>query len=224
MGKTNLQDVSVLTPLSRLMRESSQQQHQEAESSPFVAALMRGELSLGDYTTYLVQLAWLYDALERQAANGVARATSEPLWDSRLNRLDAITADLAELGIGDWRETTAPSSSMATYIAHLDSLSGRADVRLVAHHYTRYLGDLSGGQAIAALVARHYGATPAQLSFYRFGDIDDIVRYKEAYRGHLDGLDLTPEESATLITEVQLAFTMNQRVFDELSVVPTPAG
>jgi heme oxygenase len=224
MGKTNLHDVSVSTPLSRLMRESSQQQHQEAESSPFAAALMRGELSLGDYTTYLVQLAWLYDALERQVANGVARPTSEPLWDSRLNRLDAITADLAELGIVDWRETTAPSSSMATYIAHLDSLSGRADVRLVAHHYTRYLGDLSGGQAIAALVARHYGATPAQLSFYRFDDIDNIVRYKESYRGHLDGLDLTPEESATLITEVQLAFTMNQRVFDELSVVPAPAG
>ena len=224
MGKTNLHDVSVSTPLSRLMRESSQQQHQEAESSPFVAALMRGELSLGDYTTYLVQLAWLYDALERQVANGVARPTSELLWDSRLNRLDAITADLAELGIANWRETTAPSSSMSTYIAHLDSLSGRADVRLVAHHYTRYLGDLSGGQAIAALVARHYGATPAQLSFYRFDDIDDLVRYKEAYRGHLDGLDLTPEECATLVTEVQLAFTMNQRVFDELSVVPAPAG
>jgi heme oxygenase len=84
--------------------------------------------------------------------------------------------------------------------------------------------EAEAGQAIAALVARHYSATPAQLSFYRFGDIDDIVRYKEAYRGHLDGLDLTPEESATLITEVQLAFTMNQRVFDELSVVPAPAG
>ena len=221
MEKTSHHDVSASAPLSRQMRESSQQQHEQAESSPFVAQLMRGTLSLADYTTYLVQLAWLYEALERQVAHGDALPGSAPLWDSRLNRVDAISADLAHLGITDWKHTTAPSSSMAAYIAHLDGLAGRADVRLVAHHYTRYLGDLSGGQAIAALVARHYGATPDQLSFYRFDNIDDIVRYKEAYRGHLDGLELTPGERETLVTEVQLAFTMNQRVFDELAVVPS---
>jgi heme oxygenase len=84
---------------------------------------MRGTLSLDDYTTYLVQLAWLYDALERQVAHGDALPGSAPLWDSRLNRVDAISADLAHLGIADWKHTTAPSSSMAAYIAHLDGLN-----------------------------------------------------------------------------------------------------
>jgi heme oxygenase len=105
---------------------------------------------------------------------------------------------------------------MASYIAHLDTMTGRDDPRLIAHHYTRYLGDLSGGQAIAALVAKHYGATQDQLSFYRFEGIDNVVRFKETYRQILDGIQLNTEERRTVVDEAKSAFVRNQRVFDDL--------
>jgi heme oxygenase len=42
------------------------------------------------------------------------------------------------------------------------------------------------------------------------------VRFKESYRSILDGLQLTPDERAALVDEVKLAFTFNQRVFEDL--------
>ena len=203
--------------ISKILRESSMRQHQQAENSEFIANLMRGRLDLAAYTRYLVNLAWLYEALEAQVENGVAFESSEPLWDTRLNRVDSITRDLAELGVTDWRTTTEPSAAMKSYIEHLNSLAGKSDFRLVAHHYTRYLGDLSGGQAIAALVARNYGATENQLSFYRFDNIENLVRYKEQYRENLDSLTLDEAQIDELIAEVQLAFAKNQSVFEDLA-------
>jgi heme oxygenase (biliverdin-producing, ferredoxin) len=61
----------------------------------------------------------------------------------------------------------------------------------VAHHYTRYLGDLSGGQVIGAMIERHYGATPEQLTFFSFEGIEKPVPYKREYRTALDALELT---------------------------------
>ena len=202
--------------LSLHLRQATMAEHKSAESSPFIVGLMGGSLRLSDYTRYLVNMAWLYQALEEQVLQGEALPGSEALWDPRLNRVESITSDLENLGVSDWSHTTKPSGAMTSYIEHLKSLGGRSDPRLIAHHYTRYLGDLSGGQAIAALVARHYQATPEQLSFYRFEKIDNLVSFKQAYREALDGVSLTESEHDTVITEAKLAFVRNQNVFADL--------
>jgi len=191
-------------------------QHKAAETSAFISGLMGGALTLEHYTRYLVNMAWLYRALEEQTTSGEPVEGSQALWDERLLRGTAIRSDLEALGVEDWESTTTPSGAMSSYINHLATLGGRADPRLIAHHYTRYLGDLSGGQAIAALVARHYGATPEQLSFYRFEDIDNVVRFKQAYREALDRVVLSEEDHHTVISEAQSAFNRNQNVFDDL--------
>lgn len=204
-----------LVPLSELVRDASRQQHIDAENSTFISQLMKGELDLAAYTRYLANLAWLYGALEKQVATGTAFPSSENLWDDRLVRSDSIRGDLEQLGVAN-PDSVTPTPAMREYVDHINSLHGKADFRLVAHHYTRYLGDLSGGQAIAALVARHYGATEDQLSFYRFEQIPDLVRFKKSYRSILDGLALTSEEREELVDEVKLAFTFNQRLFEDL--------
>ena len=207
-----------MLPLSQDLRESTRSQHQSAEMSPFIQGLMRGALSLRDYTRYLINMAWLYEALETTCQRGFPVAGSDALWDERLLRLSSIASDLENLGVSRWRESTEPSGAMASYIDYLDRLTGRDDPRLIAHHYTRYLGDLSGGQAIAALVKRHYGAHDDQLSFYRFEEIEDLVRFKEFYRETLDGIDLTPEQHQSVVDEAKSAFVHNQSVFDDLEV------
>lgn len=203
--------------LSAELRAATAAEHKDAENSPFIVMLMSGRLSLADYTRYLVNMAWLYSALEKQVAEGVPMPGSEELWDERLLRLPSITYDLENLGVADWRETTRPSDAMESYISHIESLGGRSDYRLIAHHYTRYLGDLSGGQAIAALVARHYGASEDQLSFYRFERIDNIVRFKEHYRECLDRVTLIDDEWENLLEEARQAFRRNQSVFSDLN-------
>lgn len=203
--------------IAQLLRESSRPQHQKAENSGFIVQLMRGELTVADYAKYLTNMAWLYETLEAKIAEGAPLPSSEAIWDPRLDRLQAITDDLEALGVQDWKRTTKPSSAMASYIKHIASLDGKSDHRLIAHHYTRYLGDLSGGQAIAALVSRHYGVTQDQLNFYRFTQINDLVRFKETYRESLDALDIGEEQIEDLVREVQLAFEFNQKVFEDLA-------
>lgn len=203
--------------IAKLLKESSKSQHEQAETSKFVVDLMRGQLNLDAYTRYLTNLAWLYLALEAKIQEGEPVATSEAIWDERLNRLESITKDLDALGVQNWQRTTEPSEAMQSYIQHIEALDGKSDHKLIAHHYTRYLGDLSGGQAISALVARHYGATQEQLNFYRFTEIEDLVRFKEHYRGVLDGLQFSNKQIDELVLEVQLAFEFNQKVFEDLA-------
>lgn len=203
--------------IAKLLKESSKAQHEQAETSKFVVELMRGQLNLDAYKRYLANLAWLYLALEAKIQEGEPVATSEALWDERLNRLESITKDLDALGVQNWQHTTEPSEAMQSYIQHIEALDGKSDHKLIAHHYTRYLGDLSGGQAISALVARHYGATQEQLNFYRFTEIEDLVRFKEHYRGVLDGLQFSNKQIDELVLEVQLAFAFNQKVFEDLA-------
>ena len=145
---------------------------------------MGGELSLEEYTRYLAQLAWVYEALEergqpRRRPRGVRPgARAHGRHRRRPGRARGI-----RLARG------APAAARdRSYAAHLRAIADD-DVRYLAHHYTRYLGDLSGGQAIAALVARHYGATPDQLGFYRFDVAEDgVVRYKRGYREAMNAL------------------------------------
>ncbi len=70
-----------------------------------------------------------------------------PFVDDRLTRLPAIVADLEAIYGAGWRDEIAPSEATATYVARLEEVCPTLGRRLrVAHHYVRYLGDLSGGR------------------------------------------------------------------------------
>ncbi len=62
----------------------------------------------------------------------------------------------------------------------------------VAHHYTRYLGDLSGGQAIGRILDRDFDLGGRGISFYSFESVPKPKPYKDAYRARLDALGTTP--------------------------------
>ncbi len=202
--------------LGARLRTETHDQHRSTETRPFIVELMKGELTLADYTRYLAQLAWVYEALESRTP----RADDFAIYDARLNRLAEIESDLAALGAADWRSSHPALPATLRYADRLRDLVASDSPRLVAHHYTRYLGDLSGGQAISRLVARHYAATEEQLAFYRFDGIENHVHFKRAYREQLDALPLSEEQAAAVVDEALAAFEYNGALFDELH---TPA-
>lgn len=211
-----------MVPLSQLLRESSRPEHTEAETRPFVTRLMGGKLSTAEYVSYLANLSPVYDALEAQSHAGTPRVGTEKLWNDSLDRVPSIRHDLSALGVVDCGAELVTDAAR-DYASYLTTLGGRADLRLVAHHYTRYLGDLSGGQAIGALVARHYGLTADQLTFCAFPAIDNIVRFKESYRETLDGIPVNVDERDALVAEVKAAFRYNQAIFEALGSTLTVA-
>jgi heme oxygenase len=198
--------------LAPRIRSETASEHRAAEASSFIAALLGGELSLDHYARYLAQFAWIYEALEspRWAVDDCA------LFDGALARSANIQHDLIELGVADWRIEHPAMPATTAYVARLNEIASGALPHRIAHHYTRYLGDLSGGQAISRLVARHYGARPGQLTFFEFDGIENLVQYKRSYRQILDDLPLRNSQADELIAEVRLAYRLNSDLFDEL--------
>jgi len=211
----NLTDVESAY-LSQLVRTATARAHSSAENSPFVVALMGGELSLADYERYLAQYAWVYEALEERA-----HVAGDPaIIDPGLDRFASIEHDLAALAgddaASDWRVRHPMLPATEAYVSRLRSIDSTDLPRYLAHHYTRYLGDLSGGQAIARLVARHYGATDDQLSFYRFDGIE-AVPFKREYREGLDHLGFDESQVATFLAEASESFRLNSALFADLA-------
>ncbi|MFV0632830.1 heme oxygenase (biliverdin-producing) [Demequina sp.] len=201
------------TGLAARLREATAVEHMDTENRGFITRLMGGELDIDAYVRYLAQYAYVYRALEaRQAQPGDPAFLADPA----LPRFESIRADLEHLGASDWEVVHPALPATRAYAAHLESIADSDVPRYLAHHYTRYLGDLSGGQAIAALVARHYGATDDQLAFYRFEQIDSPVRYKRRYREELDALDFDESQEQALIAEAKLAFGFNAAIFEAL--------
>lgn len=190
--------------LSQIVRDASKEIHDATERSPFMTALLKGNLPSDAYFDYIAQLAPIYETIEKW--NGKL-----PFFDRRLDRFERIIADLEYIG------TRVVCDETIEYVKHINSLIEEKDeVRLLAHHYVRYLGDLSGGQAIGALVARNLSIPPSFMSFYDFDGIGDRVRYKETYRENLDAL-ISPKDHYRFIQEVILAFEYNKNIFGALA-------
>ncbi|WP_061960552.1 heme oxygenase (biliverdin-producing) [Demequina flava] len=199
--------------LAARLREATAAEHKDTESRSFISQLMGGELSLDAYTIYLAQYAYVYRALESRAPQPGDPAI---LSDPALPRFASIVSDLEHLGATDWERSHPALKATQAYVDHLESIEDSDVPRYLAHHYTRYLGDLSGGQAIAKLVARHYGASDDQLAFYRFELISSAARYKRSYREQVDSLGFADEQEQTLFAEAKLAFGLNGEMFSEL--------
>lgn len=195
------------------LRDGTQTEHAAAESQPFVRDLMSGGLTVRDYTAMVAAHLEIYRELEDAVAAARRHPWCMALFDQALDRTDRLALDLAELCALDGSEAPSTGPAVHRYVERIRSV--REDpVRLIGHHYIRYLGDLSGGQAIAAMVRRHI--TPAGLSFYDFADLRPLPHYKQRYRIALDALPLNDAGVEILIDEVRLAFGHNSEVFGEL--------
>ena len=209
--------------VAALIRAASAEDHRATESRGFISHLMGGELDLAEYTRYLAQFAHVYEALESRTDDADDDSDADSVFDPRLRRLARIDSDLAALGAAEWRTRWSMLPATSDYARHLRALVASPDpldatARYLAHHYARYLGDLSGGQAIAVLMARHYGATAEQLSFYDFSELGSVVVAKRDYKERMNALELDGLEVEALTAEVLLAFRLNGAIFDGLAV------
>jgi heme oxygenase len=199
--------------LSAAMREGSRAEHQEAEDSSFMSELLGGRVNEQGYADYLLRLRVVYDALESMLRAHLDDPVVAAVHDPALERLAAIDADLDH-----WCPTgdrTVDSPAAAAYRTRLEEASAWGGL-LVAHHYTRYLGDLSGGQAIGRILDQAFELGGRGVAFYAFPAIPKPKPYKDAYRARLDALGLSADDTERVVDEVKVAFRLNQSLFAEL--------
>jgi heme oxygenase len=198
-----------------LLRDATLDVHRQAEDEPFIADLMAGRLGRADFARLTGQLRPIYAALEPAVTAMRGRGRLTGLLDPRLDRLGAIDHDLRALANGDAAQLTRPLPATTAYADRLRDVAG-SEPRLLAHHYVRYLGDLSGGQIIATLMRRHYGIADEALTFYAFDGLPSKGGFKTTYRRHLDEVLADPAFYGEMLDEARLAYEANRRVFAQL--------
>ncbi|HNI35709.1 MAG TPA: biliverdin-producing heme oxygenase [Microthrixaceae bacterium] len=204
-------DESVIVPtrFSEQIREATWTDHGKAEHATFMDELTGGRLSQYEYAELVVQMWFVYQALEASAAALSDDVAVAPFLDPALVRVPALEADLEFLLGEEWRSDASPTPETEAYVARLKEVASWPG-GLLAHHYTRYMGDLSGGLFIGRLVSRLYELGPdSGAAFYDFAGITDAKAFKEAYREHLDAVPFDSEEKLRVIEEIHAAYAFN---------------
>ncbi|MFE7105160.1 heme oxygenase (biliverdin-producing) [Streptomyces sp. NPDC057575] len=214
-------DATATTPFSTLIRTASHEQHTEAETSTFMSDLLGGRLGVEAYTRYTEQLWFVYRALEEGAQALHGNPVAGPFIRPELMRTAELERDLAHLRGADWREDLEPLPATAVYAARVAECARDWPAGYVAHHYTRYLGDLSGGQIIRDRAERTWGFARKGdgVRFYVFEEISNPASFKRDYRELLDAVDADDLEKQRVIDECKRAFALNTAVFRELGEV-----
>lgn len=202
--------------LAAQMREGSLLEHGQAESSQFMAALTEGRVGADGYAAYLATLVPIYAALERVAAELSEDPIAARIIDPALFRSSALQTDLGFWARGDQSQVTTPATR--AYVAAIESCLDDP-VRYLAHHYTRYLGDLSGGQVIKTVLERTFSLADGDgVAFYDFASIARLKPYKDVYRARLDAIPLSATQREQVVHDVREVFSLNAAVFAELSL------
>jgi heme oxygenase len=193
--------------LSERLREATRLLHVQAERSGIIGALLRGGGSREAYALLLRNLAPAYSMMEQ----GLDRHTKSPALGlvarRELYRGPALESDLAELAGAGWRETLPLLPAGERYAHQVAAASGGDGIRLVAHAYLRYLGDLSGGQIMKRLLAKSLALDAAMLTFYDFPQIQDVPAFKTEFRGAIDFVG-ERASAADVIDEAEVGFRL----------------
>jgi heme oxygenase len=155
---------------------------------------------------FLWALKRVYAALEAGLEANRADPRVAPLVLPVVYRSAALEQDLAFYGSPEGQ----PLASTMRYIEQIERVSQTAPHRLVAHAYTRYLGDLSGGQALKKCIQRAFKLEGTQgVAFYEFEAITELNAFKGQYRVALDTLPMSASEQQDVVDEAVLAFQLN---------------
>ncbi|RWR20282.1 biliverdin-producing heme oxygenase [Microbacterium enclense] len=209
--------MSDVLSFSAALRERSRSAHSTSEHAGFMADLMSGAGTREDYVALVTQHWFIYAALEEATDRMRLDPVASVFLSDKLTRLPAIEADLAFLIGPEWREIVTPLPTTQAYVARIRRVAATWPGGFVAHHYTRYLGDLSGGQFIGRLMRRRFGFETNGIGFYLFGDIANPEEFKNVYRDKLDAAPWSADEKERVIDEVLVAYRFNTELFEDLA-------
>lgn len=146
-----------------------------------------------------------------------------------LSRKESLEKDL-EFFYGQERlaELTNPDNmtpAVQKYVQALKDACEKNPALLIAHSYSRYLGDLSGGQILSKRLKKHVlhldendstWDTTQGLNFYHFSNLGNQADFKNFYRERLNAAKVDQQTRDLIVSEAVYSFELNIQLFDEI--------
>jgi heme oxygenase (biliverdin-producing, ferredoxin) len=203
--------------LASKLRVGTKKAHTMAENVGFVKCFLKGVVEKNSYRKLVANFYFIYSAMEEEMEKHKNHPIVSKIYFPELNRKYSLEQDLAYYYGYNWREQIKLSSAGESYVNRIREISATAPELLVAHSYTRYLGDLSGGQILKniAVTAMNLGESEG-TAFYEFADINDEKAFKAKYRQNLDEMPIDDATGDRIVEEANDAFGVNMKMFQEL--------
>ena len=202
--------------LAQDLKEGTKSSHSAAENTKFVTSFLRGVVDKSNYRELISNFYFVYDTLELEVKKHKDHPIVGPLNMPELYRYDALAEDCDYFYGVDWADKIEPSDACKQYCNRIMEISDDDPELLVGHHYTRYLGDLSGGQILKNIAQKALQLDGDGLAFYNFPNIADKKQFKNDYRATLNKLPVTQSQISAIVAEANYAFRLNMFMFDEL--------
>ncbi|KAG7223643.1 hypothetical protein INR49_015368 [Caranx melampygus] len=242
-------DDEVLSPtdLSEMLAEGTKESHDRAENCQFVKDFLRGRIKrelfkVGVQVTLhrsCLVLSWslppslsfqrgtaalyfVYSAMEEEIEKNKDHPHIAPIYfPTELHRREALAKDLEYFYGEDWESQISLSAGTKPYVDRVHEVGEKDPVLLVAHSYTRYMGDLSGGQILKKVAQRalKLPSTGEGINFYQFEGIHSHKGFKQLYRSRINELEVDAATKERIVDESNRAFGFNMMVFTELEEI-----
>ena len=206
-----------ISDFSKQLKEGTKKSHTMAENTSFVASFLRGVVDESKYRQLVANFYFIYHALETEVENNKDNPFVGPMRLNGLSRHDALIKDCEYFYGDDWREKIYPTEQTQRYVNRIHEVAKENPELLIAHHITRYMGDLSGGQILKGIAQKALGLKEDGLAFYEFPEISDKKGFKESYRRVLDTMvPATQKDVDAIVVEANYAFRLNMYMFEEI--------
>lgn len=199
------------------LRAETAKSHQLVESTGFIKSILRGAVDIEGYRVMQAGIYQVYCVMEEELERNADHALLSRIHLPVLHRKQALAADLEFLYGEDWEQQLTMSPARQAYIDRLRWVGENAPELLIAHSYTRYLGDLSGGKVVEKIVRRSLGLLGLDgMRFFNYEGIKDRRAFKDDYRRRLNEMPLSKRQAGEVIDEANRVFGLNQGIFEEL--------
>ncbi len=203
-----------MSNFSKELKEGTKKSHSAAENTKFVSSFLRGVVSEENYRGLISNFYFVYRAMEEEISKHKSDPTIGQVYYKSLERTNFLERDLRYYYGPNWRAIVVPTQACQQYVNRIREVE---PYLLIAHHYTRYIGDLSGGVILRGIADKALNLPQGEgLHFYDFPDISDAKEFKNSYRKQLDSISLTEQQKNAIIVEANYAFRLNMYMFDEL--------
>lgn len=212
-----------LSGLALALDDGTRKSHSVAQNTAFVTGFFRGIATTTSYAQLLSSLFFVYEAMEN-AMDETVDLNVKAMDFPELRRVQALEEDMLYFFGDNWRAEVEPSRATQEYVERIEQVAREEPYLLVGHMYTRYLGDLFGGQMMMGMARRSLELDAGKgTAFYQFDDVPETKQFIESWYRDLNKLDLSDDEKKAIVDEANLVFALNIKVFDDVDGSPTKA-